>query len=122
MSRTAFLRSVLLLLSIYMLLVSPIITALKGDARHLHSYNTEHRHHVSPAYIHANSWGLISNYHFTTPSVKLTIKDLAVILCCAGFLLFTTSKHTTFLKKWLYTYLIIPDPGNLYLRIRALLI
>jgi hypothetical protein len=121
-SRSVFLKSVLLLLSIYMLLVSPVITAFKGNAAHLPVNKTEHKHHISPAYIHANSWGLISNYHFTTPAVKLTIKDLAIILCCAGFLLFTTSKHTSLAKKWLYNYPVIPGSGNLYLRIRTLLI
>ncbi|WCT10641.1 hypothetical protein [Mucilaginibacter jinjuensis] len=122
MSRSVLLKTVLLLLSIYMLLVSPIITALRGDARHLPVNTTEHKHHISPAYIHANSWGLISNYHFTTPPVKLTLKDLAVILCCAGFLLFTTSKHFTTFNKWLYRHLKVPNSDNLYLRIRTLLI
>lgn len=122
MSRSALLKFVLLLLSIYMLLVSPVIIALKGDASHFHTNNTEHKHHISPAYVHANSWGLISNYHFTSPPVKLTIKDLAVILCCAGFLLFTASKYTITRNRWLYWYLNLPNSDNLYLRIRTLLI
>jgi hypothetical protein len=122
MPRSGLLRFAFLLLSIYMLVLSPLIAAFKEGADHLHLKSSGHVEQLSSACVHHSTWSLFSNHQLTAPPVKLTIKDLAVIFCCAGFLLFIDGLKRQLIKCWLLKYQIAPLYDHLYLLIRSLLI
>jgi hypothetical protein len=105
-----------------MLVVSPLIAAFKDGSAHVHAKNSRHQHHITLAYEHSNTLSLIAHHQFTTPPQKLTIADLAIIFCCAGFLIFIITNLKVLVNYWSVRYPVVAPPHQLYLQNRTLLI
>jgi hypothetical protein len=105
-----------------MLVVSPLVTAFKDGSAHVHAKNSRHQHHISLAYEHSSTLSLIAHHQFITPPQKLTIADLAIIFCCAGFLIFIITNLKALVICWPVRYSVLAPPGHLYLQNRTLLI
>ncbi|WCT12946.1 hypothetical protein [Mucilaginibacter jinjuensis] len=91
MQKTGLIKYLFLTLSIFLLIVNPVLSVFSGNSRHLHVGNTGHQHHFAQANVHNNYWGLIANRQLISPPHIQKVGDMANLIFAAGFLFFLLS-------------------------------
>ncbi|WDF55421.1 hypothetical protein [Mucilaginibacter sp. KACC 22063] len=99
--RNTAIKILLLLLSIFLLVASPVISGFNANTRHDHVTYIGHKHNVSHAHTHINTWNIISHRQLITPPPVIKIKNLVLIAIALGFLCFVLNFRLSKARVWL---------------------
>lgn len=87
MKKTLGIRYLLLLLSIFLLVANPFLSAFAKNHAKNQEVHVGQSLNINDTHFHNNSWAIIANRQLVTPPPILKVKG-TIIVICAGLLLF----------------------------------